>query len=175
MLKQCDRRRSKKKAEAKRTSRRQTVKAILKWPLILAAIIVVLRVVTERAGVPYSINNLLCIVALHTLILPLYFAIRIAKNGVERPYVTLFKLVALYAVLTRLMVIPVYWLARVYEWTQPRFAGLWGPDVSPFVGYIAVPFITAAFWIVGSVVIGGALGSAVIAAVRTERKPSAKA
>jgi len=139
------------------------LKGILRWPLIVAAIVVVLRVVTERAGLPDTVNNLLSVAVLHTLLVPLYFAIRIGNNGVSRPYATLFKLVAVYAVLTRLMIIPTYWLARVYEWTQPRFAGTWGPDVNPFVGYVGVPFVTAAFWIVASIVIGGAIGSIVIA------------
>ena len=61
------------------------------------------------------------------------------------------------------MVIPVYWLGRIYEWPQPRFNGLWGADVSPFMGYITVPFETAAFWIVASLILGGLLGSLLIA------------
>jgi hypothetical protein len=122
--------------------------------------------VLERAGVSNAVCNVLSIAALHTLLVPLYLAVRIGKSTVLSPYLTLIKLVVLYAVLTRMMVIPTYWLARLLEWTQPRFDGLWGPDVSPFVGYIAVPFLTAAFWIVGSTVFGGLVGSAVVAIVR---------
>jgi hypothetical protein len=139
---------------------------MLKWPLILAAVVVVLRVVTERAGAPESVNNVLSVVALHALLAPLYFAVLIARSGDQKPYTTLFKLVAAYVVLARIMVLPTYWLARVYEWTQPRFYGLWGDGVSPFFGYILLPFATAAFWIGASIVVGGGLGSIVIAVGR---------
>lgn len=142
------------------------MKGILKWPLIVAAAIVVLRVAVERAGAPDSVANMLSVAVLHTLLGPLYFAVRIARNPVERPYLSLFKLVTVYVVLTRMMVLPTYWLARVYKWTQSRFEGLWGPDVSPFFGYITLPFLTAGFWIVGSIVLGGAIGSIVIAVIR---------
>jgi hypothetical protein len=141
----------------------EALKGILKWPLIVAAVVVVLRVVVERIGLPDSIANVLSVVALHTLIGPLYFAIRIAMNAVPRPYATLFKLIALYVLWTRAMILPVYWLARIFEWTQARFDGLWGPGVSAFRGYIGVPFVTAAIWIVASLVIGGLLGSIVVA------------
>ena len=142
------------------------MKGTLKWPLIVAAIIVVLRIITERFGVPDSVNNAISVVLLHTLLVPIYLAVRIARNEVPRPYATLVKLIAMYAVLTRAMVLPVYWLARVYEWTQPRFAGLWGREVTPFVGYIGVPFITAAFWIGASIIGGGLVGAIVLAVGR---------
>jgi hypothetical protein len=142
------------------------LKGILKWPLIIAAVVVVLRVVTEQSGQPDSVNNLLAVFALHLLIGPIYFAVMIAKSGVRRPYLTLFKLVFIYALLTRLMVLPTYWLARIYEWPQPRFDGLWGPDVTPFTGFVVVPVATALSWIVGSVIFGGAIGSLVLAIAR---------
>jgi hypothetical protein len=146
--------------------------AILKWPLIIAAIVVVLRVIVEQAGAPDVIANLFSVVALHFLIGPIYFAVRIVKNGMPRPYATLFKLITLYVVLTRAMVLPTYWLARIYHWPQPRFAGLAGPDVTPFIGFIAVPFVTAAFWIVASIVFGGVLGSIIIAITRRSGQSS---
>jgi hypothetical protein len=144
--------------------------ALLKWPLIVAAIVVVLRVVVERAGAPDSIANWLSVAALHTVLVPLYFAIQIVRQGIPRPYGTFLKSITVYVVLVRLMVIPTYWLARIYEWTQPRFYGLWGPDVDPFYGYITLPFQTAAFWIVGSIVFGGIIGSIVIA-IGKRRRP----
>ena len=69
-------------------------------------------------------------------------------------------------VLARAMLIPVYWLARIYQWPQPRFNGLWGPDVNAFAGFIGVPFGTAAVWIISSLIFGGLLGSLVIAVLR---------
>jgi len=150
------------------------VRGILKWPLIVAAAVVVLRVVVEQSGAPNSVSNIISVVALHLVIVPLYFAIRIAKSGLMHPYVTQVKLVALYVVLTRAMVLPTYWLARIYGWSQPRFAGLSGPDVSPLTGYIIVPFATAAVWIIASTVVGTVLGSIVIAVIgRSATKPAA--
>jgi hypothetical protein len=150
------------------------MKGILKWPLIITAILVVLRVVTEQGGVPDSVNDLISVAALTVVIFPLYFALRIAQSGIARPYRTEFKLTALYAALARLMVLPTYWLARIYEWPQPRFAGTWGPDVTPFVGFIAIPVLTGVFWVVASTVVGGALGSIVIAITRKfSKKPAA--
>ena len=141
------------------------MKGILKWPLIVAAIVAVLRVVTELSGLPDSINNLISVVVLHLLIGPLYFAVRIARSRLPRPYIALFKFIAIYVVSTRAILIPVYWLGRIYEWPQSRFNGLWGPDVTPFMGYIAVPFGTAAIWIVASLIFGGVVGSLLIAAL----------
>jgi hypothetical protein len=142
------------------------VKGILKWPLVIAAILVVARVIVERAGAPSVISNLFSTVVLQVLIVPLYLAIRIAKSGLNHPYKELFKLTAIYAVLVRAMVLPPYWLARIYGWSDLRFAGLSEGDSNAFVGYIAIPVLTGLTWIVGSLVIGGLIGSIVIAMIR---------
>ena len=151
------------------------MKGLLKWPLILAAIAVVLRIVLEQSGAPDSINNLVSVVVLYVLICPLYFAFRIANSGVPRPHATLLKTTALYTALARAMVIPTYWLAYIYQWAAPRFSiaqgGVVGPDVTPLMAFIVVPLVAAAVWILASLVIGGGIGSIVIAlkrkAVRT--------
>src|SRR4030095_7794346 len=135
--------------------RRMVLKGILKWPLIVAAVVVVLRVIAERAGAPAIVSSSLSVVALHTLIGPLYFAVQIGLSGAPHPYGLLMKLIGIYVVLTRAMILPTYWLARIFQWPEPRFAGLAGTDVSPFVGFIRVPVLTAAFWIVASLVFGG--------------------
>jgi len=142
----------------------KTVKGILKWPLIIAAVVVVLRVVVERSGAPDVAANLLSVVALHFLIGPVYFAIRIAMSGEPRPYSTYIKTIAIYVVLTRAMVLPTYWLARIYGWQQNRFGGLATADT--FTAYFKIPFATAAAWIIASVIFGGVLGSALIAITR---------
>lgn len=137
-------------------------KDILKWPLAVAAVVIVARVIVERAGAPQNVSNLFSAVALHLLIVPLYFALRIGTSSIPRPYLMQLKLVTLFVVLTRAMIIPVYWLAHILGWQQQRFGGL-TPGVSPFTAYVANPFGTAGFWIVASVVVGTALGSVVIA------------
>src|SRR5262249_24388567 len=113
-----------------------------------------------------SLSNLISVVALHLVLAPLYFAIRIGAGDEPRPYWTQVQLVGLYVVLVRVMVLPTYWLARVYGWPQPRFAGLSGPDVSAFRGFVGVPVITGVIWVVISLVFGSVLGSIFIAVMR---------
>lgn len=146
------------------------MKGILKWPLIVAAVVIVLRIANERAGGSPVLSSALSVVALHTLLAPVYFAIRLAGSSVERPYAALLKLILVYAVLTRAMLIPVYWLARIFEWPESRFYGLYGRDVNAFVGFIGVPFVTAFFWILTSVVVGGAIGAGLLAMMRSRTK-----
>jgi hypothetical protein len=137
------------------------LKGILKWPLIVAAVVIVLRIVVERAGAPRSVSNLFSVVALHTVLAPIYFAIMLGKSRAPRQYATLFKLILAYVLATRAMLLVVYWLARIFQWPEARFAGL--AESTPFIGFIAIPFLTAAFWIVASLVVGGAIGSAILA------------
>ena len=153
------------------------MKGLLKWPLIIAAIVVVGRVVAERAGAPSWVSNSLSVAVLCLLIAPVYFAIRLGAPGVKRPYLTLLAAVAINVAIARLLVIPTYWLAYVYQWPDNRFsatqgAGVVGEGVTPFMGYFAIPFSTAAAWVVGTVVVGGALGAAIIAARRFASKAS---
>jgi hypothetical protein len=140
------------------------MKDLLKWPLIVAAVVVLLRVIVEQAGAPDTVSNMLSVVALHLVIAPVYFAIRLGLSGQPRPYFTLIKLVASFVVLTRIMIIPVYWLAHIQGWGQRRFGGL-GPDTPPFIAYFTIPFGTAAMWIVASLIIGTVLGSVILAIV----------
>ena len=146
------------------------MKGMMKWPLIIAAILVVVRVVLEQAGAPGWLNNLFSVVILYILIVPLYFSVRIANSGVERPYRTLLKKTALFTALARSMVIPTYWLAYYYQWSAFRFSvpagGNVGPNVTPLFGYVLIPLGAAVAWILVSLVLGGGLGSIVIAIKR---------
>jgi hypothetical protein len=144
------------------------LKGILKWPLIVATVVLVLRIVVERAGGPERVSNLLSVVALHTVLAPVYFAIRIGNSGVPRPYATLFRSILMYVLATRAMLLVVYWLARIFKWQENRFSGL--SDSTPFIGFIAIPFATAAFWIAASLAVGGAIGSAILAMMKTRSK-----
>jgi hypothetical protein len=152
------------------------LKGILKWPLIIAAVVVVLRVLVERFGdltgltsVDLAgVSNALSVVVLHTFLVPIYIAVRLGGNRVDRPYKTLFKLILIYAVATRAMLLPVYWLARVYQWPESRFYGL--ADSNPLIGWVALPVGTAVFWIVMSLILGGAIGSATLAIVNSRRR-----
>lgn len=141
-------------------------KGMLKVPLLIAAALVVLRIVAEQAGAPDVVNNLLSVVVFYVLIAPIYFAVRIANSGDAHPYRTQFKTVALFTALARAMVIPTYWLAYIYHWPQGRFStaqgGVVGPGVTPLLGFVVIPFLAAALWILVSLVVGGGIGSIVI-------------
>jgi|SRR5437764_85242 len=154
------------------------MKGAFKVPLIIAAILVVGRVLLERAGAPETINNLLSVVVLYVLVVPLYFAFRIAKTGVPHPYSTLLKSTALFTALARAMVIPTYWLAYAYQWPQARFStdagGNVGPGITPLWGYVLIPIGAALLWILISLLVGGGLGSILIAVKRKSAKKVAE-
>src|SRR5262249_30171507 len=114
---------------------------------------------------------MLSVVALHALLGPLYFAIQIGRTGNPHPYRTLFAAIFLYVICTRAMILPTYWLARIFRWQEPRFAGL--ADSSPFVGFVGIPFVTAGIWICISLVIGGAIGTIVLTVVRPTARQTA--
>lgn len=138
----------------------------LKWPLAIAAVVVVARVLLEQAGAPSSVTNAFSVVMLYLLVVPIYFAVKLMRSGTPRPYSTLLKQTALYAALARAMVIPTYWLAYIYSWPQPRFAvdqgGVVGGDMTPFRAFVGLPLVAAAAWVIGSVIIGGGIGSLII-------------
>ena len=151
------------------------MKGEFKVPLIIAAILVVGRVLLERAGAPETINNLLSVVVFYVLVVPLYFAFRIAKTGVPHQYSTLLRSTALFTALARAMVIQTYWLAYAYQWPQARFStaagGNVGPGITPLWGYVLIPIGAALLWILVSLIVGGGLGSILIA---VKRKSSRK-
>jgi hypothetical protein len=59
---------------------------------------------------------------------------------------------------TRLMIIPTYWLAYMFQWKAPRFGlqmgGVVGEGISPVEGYLWIPVRNALVWIVGGTIIG---------------------
>ena len=127
-----------------------------------------LRVIVERAGAPAAMSNMLSVAALTTALGPLYFALQIGLAHKPRPYSMLIQLVFIYAVCARAMILPTYWAARMFNWTESRFAGVDAPN--PLVGFIALPLITAAFWIGASMVTGSAIGFITLAIVRLRMK-----
>jgi hypothetical protein len=149
------------------------MKGILKFPLIVAAVFIVLRLVTEQMGAPNVVNNAISVVLLYMLLFPLYFAYRISQSDVSRPYLTHIKLTVLYAVLCRLMIAPTYWLAYALNWTNvPRFTvqggGVVGGDLPRA---IITPFVLLLMWTAGATVVGGGIGVVVIALLRKTKPP----
>jgi hypothetical protein len=159
------------------TMSNDSLKGMLKWPLVIAGVAVVLRVVLEQRQAPAAVSNLVSVVMLYLVICPVYFAIRIGRSGVEHPYRKLLKSVVLYAALARCLVIPTYWLAYIYQWQVGRFlvnqGGVVGPNVSPFRAYVGVPLVAGIAWVIGALIIGGGLGSIVLAITRRMTRTTA--
>ena len=88
---------------------------MLKWPLLIAAGLVVARVISEQLGAPESINVVFGVVWLY-FIVPFYFVSAIVKNGSTRPYLELLWNLFVFSLTTRLMVLPTYWLAYAFQW-----------------------------------------------------------
>lgn len=137
----------------------------LKWPLIVTATLVVLRIVLEKLGAPDSINNLLGVAWLHFLA-PFYLAYQIQASRSDRPYRALFKDLFLYTLYTRLMVLVTYWMAYLWQWQSPRFlitgGGNVGEGIGPLQGFLVIPVRNAVVWIVMAMVVGFVLGSILI-------------
>jgi hypothetical protein len=140
----------------------QRFNSLMKKLLLLAAALVVARVVLERLGAPESINNVFGVVWLY-LVAPVLFGIQIAASEESRPFMALFKNLVVFSAITRLMVMPTYWLAYLYQWAPPRFGtelgGVVGEGVSPLAGYLLIPIRNAMIWVVLAIVVGMILGS----------------
>lgn len=146
------------------------MKNMLKWPLIIAAVVIVVRIGLEQMGAPEVINNIFGVSWLFFLV-PVYFAIKIAASQDRQPYKTLFKYVLLFAVYARLMVVPTYWLAYAFNWTQARFSLQQGGVVgaSPLNGYLVYPLRNLLIWVVAALIIGGIIGSITLAIARRNK------
>jgi hypothetical protein len=137
------------------------MKGMLKWPLLIAAALVILRVVSEQLGAPEPVNFLFGVAWLY-FIVPFYFASVIAKGGVARPYLELCKKLFFFSLYTRLMVLPTYWLAYAFQWSAIRFrldaGGVVGEGVTPLQGYFTLPVVNGLSWVPFAVIVGMILG-----------------
>ncbi len=92
----------------------------IKWPLILTLVVMAVRILLEEMGAPGALSNILGVVWLSVLI-PIYFAVRLGVREEAYPYKTLLKLIVLYAVCIRLMIGVSYSLAYAFSWSASRF------------------------------------------------------
>jgi hypothetical protein len=136
-------------------------KGMMKWWLIVAAVLVVLRVVLEQLGVPESVNNIFGVAWLY-FVVPIVFAFAISKSGEPKRFKALVKNLLIFSTITRLMIMPTYWLAYAREWGAPRFSldmgGVVGDGVTPLQGYLIYPIRNALVWIVFATLLGMILG-----------------
>ncbi len=149
---------------------------IMKAGLILAAALVVVRIVLEQVGAPQNVNMIFGVAWLYFL-LPICFALRIAAAREPRPFLGLFKDVLLFAVYTRVMVMATYIIAYFLKWQAPRFSvsggGSVGPNIGILEGVVWIPVRNALVWIVTALVLGMAIGSvALLVGRKTSSAPA---
>jgi len=134
---------------------------MLKWPLLIAAGLVVVRVFSEQLSAPESINFVFGVVWLY-FIVPFYFVSAIVRNGNTRPYLDLLKSLFAFSLFTRLMVLPTYWLAYAFQWPAMRFrldaGGVVGEGVTPLQGYLVYPLLNGLSWVPVATILGMILG-----------------
>lgn len=151
----------------------EAAKGMMKWPLIIAVLLVVVRIVLEQTGAPENVNNVFGVAWLYFLV-PIYFALRISRSGEPRRYLALLKKLLLFTAYTRLMVLPTYWLAYALQWIAPRFSlkmgGVVGEGVTPLQGYVWFPIRNAIVWIVFAAILGMIIGGITLL-VRRETTP----
>ena len=134
---------------------------LMKWGVLIAAGIIIIRIFLEQVGAPEGLAFLLGVAWLY-FILPVLFALCIRAKNAASPFSRLFKDVVLFAVYTRLMVMATYMLAYVFSWPAQRFAypgGNVGGNVGFWTGILFIPVRNLAIWIVMATIIGMILGS----------------
>ena len=131
-------------------------------PLILAALILVVRILLEENGVGSGVTFILGVNWLYFLV-PIYFALKIRG---DHPFKDLFKQVLIYGVLTRLMIMVCYILAYQFNWGATRFSVAGGGGVgadTAFDGMVQAPLTGLAIGVVFALVIGMIIGSITLA------------
>jgi len=146
---------------------------LLRNGLIIAAIVIVVRIVLEQIGAPEPVNMVFGVAWLY-LIMPVLFGWSIASTHTAGRYKALFKDVFLFALYTRLMVAVTYMLAYLFRWSAPRFAesngGPVGENISLLRGILLIPVLNAVTWIITATIVGMILGSIVLL---LKRRPAA--
>lgn len=148
---------------------------IMKWVTIVAAIIIVVRIVLEQASAPGTVNFIFGVAWLY-FILPVLFALSIRMKACAGPYWILLKDVFLFAVYTRVMVMITYMLAYVFKWKAPRFSagmgGNVGDNIDALTGLLIIPLRNVAYWIIMAVIVGMIVGSATLLLKRKASAPA---
>ncbi len=151
------------------------IRALIKVPLIIAAIIIIARIILEQVGAPPWLNQVFGVTWLY-LIIPFYFAVKIATSGAAKPFVTLLKTLAVFVLLSRILIALTYMIAFAFSWSAPRFlvenGGVVGEGVTPVEGYLLIPFQNLVLTTLSITAIGMILGGIVIAVMR-KRTPAA--
>ena len=141
--------------------------SLVRLPLIIAAIVIVVRVVLEQVGAPSSVNQVFGVAWLYLLV-PIYFGLNLA--AADSPYKSLFKTLLCFVAYTRVMVMATYMAAYQLKWTAPRFSveggGVVGEGVTALEGLLLIPVRNLLIWIVIGTLVGMIIGSIVVAVKR---------
>ncbi len=140
------------------------MKALIKTPLIVVAVIIVARLALEGVGAPEMITTIVGVTWLHFLV-PIYLGVRIAGAGGSNPFKDLFKAVFFFTLYTRLMVMVTYMLAYALGWSATRFSVEGGGGVgadSALQGMLTTPVLNFLATVIAGTILGMILGSIVL-------------
>jgi hypothetical protein len=150
---------------------------VMKWGFVLAAVIIVLRIVLEQTGAPEKVSFVFGVAWLYFL-LPVLFALGVRARNAASPYKSLLKDVFLFVLYTRVMVMVTYMLAYAFRWKPGRFAypaGNVGENVSVLTGLLLIPLRNVLIWTVMVTVLGMIIGSITLLLKRKGSAPAAAA
>ncbi len=151
------------------------MKGLIKIPLILAAVIIVVRIGLEEVGAPGAVTNILGVNWLYLLV-PIYFAFAIAGGGDPHPYKQLLKTQFVFVFLSRLMILVTYVLAYPLGWSAVRFSVAGGGGVgheSALQGMVLIPLFGLVVGTIIGTIIGMIIGSITLAIKRRMAPASA--
>ncbi len=141
--------------------------SLIRLPLIIAAVVVVVRVVLEQIGASSALNQVFGVAWLYLLV-PIYFGVNLA--AVDSPYKSLFKTLLCFVAYTRVMVMATYIAAYHFQWPAARFSveggGVVGEGVTALQGLLVIPVRNLLIWIVIGTLVGMIIGSVVVAVKR---------
>ncbi len=148
---------------------------LMKAGLLVAAGIIVARIILEQLGAPEWANNIFGVAWLY-LIFPVLFALWIAASAEPSPFKKLFTALVLFTLYTRIMVMVTYMMAYLLKWQAPRFnikmGGNVGPDVGAVQGLVFIPVRNALIWVVMATILGMIIGGVLLFAKRKSAPPA---
>ena len=134
---------------------------IIKVPVIIAIVVAVARFALEASGASTVVSMVFGVAWLHMLF-PIYFALQIVERRYEKPFMTLMKITALWALPVRIVVAISYVLGYVYQINSLRFqaesGGPIGEGITPVKGYLLLPLANFVSWMVFALVLSAIFG-----------------
>ncbi|MBN1567146.1 MAG: hypothetical protein JXA73_04830 [Acidobacteria bacterium] len=146
---------------------------VMRWGLIFAALVLVVRIVLEQAGAPEKVNLIFGVAWLY-FILPALFALGIRARNDVHLFKSLLKDVVLFALCTRVMVMITCMLAYIFRWEQSHYypGGNVGENVGAWTGLVIIPVRNLVIWVVMATIVGMIVGSITLLLKRKQTIPS---